>query len=236
MSGNLAMAEIGALVGDPARAAMLNTLMDGLALTAGELAYCARVSPPTASEHLRRLTEANLLSVVKQGRHRYFRIASPRVAGMLESISTVAAIDAPPRHRPVTCRDAAMREARWCYDHLAGRLAVTLADRMMARGLILLDPDGGEVTAAGIRFFAELGIDLDAARRGRRMFCRPCLDWSERRFHIAGAAGAALARHCIDDGWVARIRDSRAVAVTDAGRDAFAAHFGIHLEDLAEAA
>ena len=236
MSSNLAVAEIGALVGDPARAAMLNILMDGRALTAGELAYCARISAPTASEHLRRLTETNLLSVVKQGRHRYFRIASPRVAKMVESIAAVAAIDAPPRHRPITCRDAAMREARMCYDHLAGRLAVALAERMVERKLVVFDQDGGEVTPAGIRFFAELGADLESARSSRRVFCRPCLDWSERRFHLAGTAGAALARQCLENGWVERVRDSRAIIVTEAGRDAFAGRLDLHMEELAEAA
>lgn len=236
MTNSIDLAEIGALVGDPARAAMLLTLMDGRALTAGELAYCARISPQTASAHLKRLAETNLLSVLRQGRNRYFRIASPRVAKMMEAIGTVAAVDAPPRRRPVTCRDAAVREARLCYDHLAGRLAVLIAEAMTERKLIMLDEDGGEVTPAGFRFFDRIGIDLEVARRGKRAFCRPCLDWSERRFHLAGHTGAALASHAFDQGWLARVKDSRAVRLTDEGRAAFTDLLGITAAALAEAA
>ena len=236
MTKSIDLAEIGALVGDPARAAILCTLMDGRALTAGELAYCARISPQTASAHLKRLAETNLLAVVNQGRHRYFRIASPRVAKMMEAIGAVAAIDAPPRRRPITCRDAAMRQARLCYDHLAGRLAVEIADAMLARRLIMLDEDGGEVTPAGFRFFDRIGIDLEVAQRGRRAFCRPCLDWSERRFHLAGHTGAALASHAFDRGWIARVKDSRAVSLTEAGQAAFEDLLGIQGGTLAEAA
>src|SRR5262245_22704952 len=143
---NIDLAEIGALVGDPARVAIIEALMDGRALTAGELAYVAGVSPQTTSEHLRRLTDTRVLAAIKQGRHRYFRIASPLVAQMMESISVVAAIEAPPRKRPPSRIDAALRDARMCYDHLAGKLAVGIADAMIARRFIALDADGGEVT------------------------------------------------------------------------------------------
>jgi DNA-binding transcriptional ArsR family regulator len=236
VSNNLDLAEIGALVGDPARAAILLALMDGRARTAGELAYFARVSAPTASEHLKRLTETNLLSVVSQGRHRYFRIASPLVARMLESIGAVAAVQAPPRHRPIRGLDAAMREARLCYDHLAGRLGVALADALTARGIVKLDAEGGEITPAGFAFFARLGVELKATQRGRRAFCRPCLDWSERRFHLAGQVGAALARHAFEQRWIERVRDGRAVIVTAAGRASLAELLGIRLDAMAEAA
>src|SRR5437868_3969049 len=187
---NIDLAEIGALVGDPARAAIVDALMDGRAQTAGELAFRARISPQTASEHLRRLAETKILAVLKQGRHRYFRIASPLVAQMMESIGAVAAIEAPARRRPASRVDAALREARMCYDHLAGRLAVDIADAMVRRRLLAFDADGGEVTPLGFVFFDRLGIDLETPRRGRRAFCRPCLDWSERRFHLAGYTGA----------------------------------------------
>jgi DNA-binding transcriptional ArsR family regulator len=217
---NIDLAEIGALVGDPARVAIIEALMDGRALTAGELAYMAGVSPQTTSEHLRRLTETRVLAAIKQGRHRYFRIASPLVAQMMESISVVAAIEAPPRKRPPSRIDTALRDARMCYDHLAGRLAVGIADAMIARRFIALDADGGEVTPAGFAFFNDLGIDLETQKRGRRAFCRPCLDWSERRFHIAGYTGALIARHCENHGWIKRVRDTRAVVLTNTGRDA----------------
>jgi len=212
------IAEVAALVGDPARANMLVALMDGRALTAKELAFVAGVSPQTTSGHLARLADANLLTCIRQGRHRYHRIASPLVARMLESISLVAAIEAPPRHRPRSPRDDALRLARTCYDHLAGRLGVAIADALVARRAVALDDDGGEVAADGAAFLTEgLGIELAGISR-RRAFCRPCLDWSERRPHLAGALGAALAETCFARGWIERVRDSRAVAITPRGR------------------
>ena len=233
---NIDLAEIGALVGDPARVAIIEALMDGRALTAGELAYVARVSPQTTSEHLRRLTDTRVLAAIKQGRHRYFRIASPLVAQMMESISVVAAIEAPPRKRPPSRIDAALRDARMCYDHLAGKLAVGIADAMIARRFLALDADGGEVTPAGFAFFNDLGIDLETQKRGRRAFCRPCLDWSERRFHIAGTTGSAIASHCEREGWIKRIRDTRAVVLSNTGRDALRDLLGLDAAVLKTAA
>ena len=233
---NIDLAEIGALVGDPARVAIIEALMDGRALTAGELAYVAGVSPQTTSEHLRRLTDTRVLAAIKQGRHRYFRIASPLVAQMMESISVVAAIEAPPRRRPPSRIDAALRDARMCYDHLAGKLAVGIADAMIERRFLALDADGGEVTPAGFAFFNELGIDLETQKRGRRAFCRPCLDWSERRFHIAGTTGTAIARHCESKGWIKRLRDTRAVVLSDAGRNALRDLLGLDAAALKAAA
>jgi DNA-binding transcriptional ArsR family regulator len=214
------LAEVAALVGDPARANMLVALMDGRALTAKELAFAAGVSPQTTSGHLAKLAAAHLLTCVRQGRHRYYRVASPLVARMLESITLVAAIEAPPRHRPRSPRDDALRLARTCYDHLAGRLGVAIADALVVRQAVVLSEDGGEVTADGAAFFSDrLGIDLAEIPR-RRAFCRPCLDWSERRPHLAGAIGAALAERCFVLGWLERLRDSRAVAITPRGRGA----------------
>lgn len=223
------IAQVAALVGDSARATMLAALMDGRALTAGELAFLARVSAPTASAHLAKLLDGRLVSVVNQGRHRYFRLASPLVARMLESIDLVAALEAPPRHRPTGPRDEALRRARLCYDHLAGSLGVALADALIARGHVVLGDDGGEVTASGAKFLRDFGIDPQAAAKRRRAFCKPCLDWSERRPHIAGAVGAALARRCLEAGWIERIRDTRAVAVTGKGLRALRQELGIDL-------
>ncbi|WP_374310446.1 ArsR/SmtB family transcription factor [Dongia sp.] len=224
------LAEIASLVGDPARANMLAALMDGRALTATELAYVAGVGASTASAHLAKLEAAHLLSVVKQGRHRYFRLASPLVSRMLEGIMTFAAIDAPQRFQPRTTNDAAMRLARTCYDHLAGRLGVALADALVARGHVVLGEDAGEVTPSGRAALADLGIAPAAlGHKHARVFCRPCLDWSERRPHLAGAIGAALASHCFEQHWIEHIRDSRAVRITPAGRLGLGKSFGIDL-------
>ncbi len=229
-----ALAETAALVGDPARANILMTLMDGRALTAAELARAAGVTPQTASGHLARLTTAGLLAAHRQGRHHYHRLASPAVARMLESIIEVSegATGAPRRPIVTGPRDAAMRAARTCYDHLAGRLAVRLADALGERGYVELSSEGGAITDAGIGFFREFGMNLrpseGATTHGiTRVFCRPCLDWSERRLHIGGTFGAALASRCFALGWVRRVEGARTVAVTPAGTRGFRETFGM---------
>jgi DNA-binding transcriptional ArsR family regulator len=224
---NIDMAAVGALIGDPARANILSALMDGRALTATELAYIAGVAPQTASGHLAKLADANLLALEKQGRHRYYRLASPLVGRMLEGIMAVAAVQVPPRRRPVSRIDEQMRTARTCYDHIAGRLGVGMADVLVERGHIVLAEDGGEVTEPGATFFSSFGAELQIGKRLQRAFCRPCFDWSERRSHIAGVAGAALCRRCLELGWIERSRDSRALAITAKGRRGFAETFGI---------
>jgi DNA-binding transcriptional ArsR family regulator len=218
------LVEVAALVGDTARATILAALMGGQALTGTELAYLARVSRPTASEHLLKLVEAQLVAVIKQGRYCYYRIASPLVARMLESIITVAAIEVPARYQPRSMRDDALRFARTCYDHLAGQVGVAIADALMANGYIVLTDDGGEVTQAGMRFLTEFGADLRP--HGKRIFCRPCLDWSERRYHIAGVVGEEIWRRCLDLGWLIRERDSRALRLTAAGKTGLSETFG----------
>ena len=220
------LAEVAALVGDPARANMLAALMDGRALTASELAFMARITPQTASAHLAKLTESHLLSLTKQGRHRYFRLASPLVGRMLEGIMAVAAIEAPKRHRPASPKDAALRQCRTCYDHLAGRVGVALADALTREGHVVLSEDGGTVTDSGTVFLRGIGIELTPDRPRQRCFCRPCLDWSERRPHLAGALGAALADTAFERGWIERLRDTRAVAVTKPGEAAMSDLFG----------
>ncbi len=224
---NSAMAELGALLGDPARANMLAALMDGRALPAGELAYVARVTPQTASGHLAKLTDANLLALEKRGRHRYFRLASPLVASMVESIMAVAAIQLPARRAPVSYMDDRMRTARTCYDHTAGRLGVGIADAMAACGYVVFGEDGAAITETGTGFLADFGIARDVGRRSRRSFCRPCLDWSERRPHIAGIVGAAILDRCLELGWVEKSKDTRALAITPAGARGLDKTFGI---------
>lgn len=221
------IAEIAALAGDPARANILSALMNGGRSSAGELAYAAHVTAQTASAHLAKLVAAGLLADEREGRNRYFRLASPAVARMLEQIMAVAVARAP-RYRPAWMRDERLRTARTCYDHLAGRLGVALADSLAARGHVVLDDDGGEVTETGARLFDKVGVDLAGAGK-RRRFCRPCLDWSERRPHLGGAVGAALAQRCFDLGWIERVKDSRAVAITPHGRDGFSTAFGIEI-------
>jgi DNA-binding transcriptional ArsR family regulator len=221
------LVEVAALVGDTARATILAALMGGQALTGSELAYLARVSRSTASEHLVKLVEARLIAVTKQGRYRYYRIASPLVARMIESIIAVAAIEVPARYQPRSIRDDALRFARTCYDHLAGRVGVAVTDALVANGHIVLGEDGGEVTDAGTRFLTAFGADLHP--RGRRIFCRPCLDWSERRYHVAGLVGSEIWRRCLDLGWLVRERDSRTLRLTAAGKTGLSDTFGVDL-------
>jgi DNA-binding transcriptional ArsR family regulator len=217
LPSGVSMAEIGALVGDPARANMLTALMNGESLTASDLAWHAGVTPQTASGHLARMTEAELIKVTAQGRHRYYRLASPRVAQMLESIFLVAADRSVLRRRIPSYVDTVMRDARTCYDHLAGRLGVAIADALVQRRLIALDDEAAELTTRGRKFFDGLGIDLAAIGRKRRCFCRVCVDLTERRPHIAGAVGAAFCAYCFDSGWIQRVKDSRGVAITAKG-------------------
>lgn len=222
------IARIGSLVGDPARANMLNALMGGTALTASELALEAGVSLPTASSHLSKLMEGGLLTLASQGRHRYYGLAGPQVAGMIEAITGVAEAVGPKRVRPGP-RDGAMRVARVCYDHLAGEQAVAMLDRLVARGILLRDDIEirlGETRPGEIRLgpsaashFSALGIDVGA--RPRRPVCRACLDWSVRRSHLAGTLGAAILDKILAEKWARREKDSRAVVFSPPGKQAF---------------
>ncbi|HUI94790.1 MAG TPA: helix-turn-helix transcriptional regulator [Xanthobacteraceae bacterium] len=224
------MVEVAALVGDTARATMLAALMGGQALTASELAYLARVSRATASGHLAKLARANLVAVTNKRRFRYYRLASPLIARMLESMKLVAALEVPPRYAPRSARDDALRFARTCYDHVAGRLGVAIADALVARDALVLTPDGGELLPAGVRLLTAFGADL-APAGSRRIFCRPCLDWSERRYHVAGHVGAEICRRCLALGWLVRQRDTRALRLTPAGAAGLAETFGVMRAD-----
>ena len=238
MSSISSLAGTAALIGEPARTAMLVALMDGRALTAGELAGAAGVSAPTASGHLARLLDAGMLALERQGRHRYYRLANAAVATMLEGMMALGEIldgsAAKPRTPIVTGpRDKALRRARLCYDHLAGEVAVAMADSMIARGHLDFGEDGAAVTQQGQAFLVSLGIDLaandDRLRSGRSVFCRPCLDWSERRPHIAGVVGTALYRGFAQRGWMRRVEGSRAVLITPSGTAGLERHFGLRL-------
>ncbi|MEI2416565.1 winged helix-turn-helix domain-containing protein [Orrella sp. JC864] len=231
-------AQTAALIGELARANMLLALMDGRALTAAELARVAGITPQTASAHLARLAQAGLLAMQRQGRHRYHRLASPEVARMIESVMAVAAGPQPPGAAPPRLpvpgpRDAALRYARTCYDHLAGTLAVTLADRLVAGGHVVMQGESARLSEDGQGLLRRLGMDLEggrmqrARRAGERAVCRPCLDWSERRAHLAGAVGALFCEHCLSQGWLQRQAGSRAVALTPRGKRALEEAFGL---------
>lgn len=205
------LAALGALLGDPARARMLTALMSGVALTATELAIEAEVAPSTASAHLARLADANILALEKQGRHRYFRIYDASVAEMLEQLSGLAA--GKPRRRTGPA-DPALRLARVCYDHLAGERGVWLFDRLRAKS-VLTGREGLEITRN--EFFAPLGIDVDALSSARRTLCRSCLDWSERRPHLGGALGAAILASILEKKWARRELHGRALIFSAEG-------------------
>jgi len=235
MARTAAFAEVAAMAGDPARAAMLHALMDGRALTASELARIAGVAPQTASGHLARMTETGLLAVAKQGRHRYHRLASTGVAHMIEGIMRVASELPPRKHLSVGPRDTALRDARTCYDHLAGRLGVSLSDALTAAGYAELSAESGVITARGLAFLERVGIDVSAMRersgvKSGRLLCRPCLDWSERRTHLAGVVGAALCAHSFAEGFVRRIDGTRALQITPKGQRAYREKFGVRFE------
>jgi DNA-binding transcriptional ArsR family regulator len=226
------VAEIAALMGDPARAAMLMALMDGKALTAAELARAAGVTPQTASGHLARLSQADLLAVRRQGRHRYHQLASADVARMLEGIMQIAAKrPEKPRSFSTGPRDEAMRRARTCYGHFAGRLGVAISDALIAKGAVEFGDEAGLVTESGLDHLANAGIPMPPAQGSRpassRPLCRPCLDWSERRPHIAGVVGAAICSHFMERNLVRRIEGTRALDITPGGHEALRRIFGI---------
>ena len=218
MKDGPSIAAIAALIGDPGRANMLMALMDGRALTVSELAEAAGVGLPTASGHLAKLDAAGLLVARRQGRHRYFQLSGADVGEALESLMSLAARTGAVRVRTGP-NDAALREARICYDHLAGERAVALLQALAARG-VLSGEDTPALTPVGAEFFAALGIDTARLAGSRRPICRACLDWSERRSHLGGALGAAIFDHVIAAGWASR-SEGRAIRFSQAGAGAF---------------
>ncbi|HEX6500484.1 MAG TPA: winged helix-turn-helix domain-containing protein [Micromonosporaceae bacterium] len=223
--GSAALASWAALLADRTRAAIVLALLDGRAWTVTELARHSGVAVSTASEHVDLLVDGGLLAAQRQGRHRYLRLADGDVAATVESVAAAAGHrPAPVRTLSAHSRRRALAQARTCYDHLAGVLGVAITDAMTRRGLLAWDR-GLTVTATGCSWLAELGIDTAPA--GRRPFVRSCVDWTQRRPHLAGTVGAALCRHAFDAGWIRRIGSTRAVAVTDCGRDALAHHLGL---------
>lgn len=232
---DLAISGIASAIGEPARARMLCSLLDGHARTSTELAVVAAVTPSTASVHLNRLRSQNLVSLHVQGRHRYYRLAGPAVAGALERLSVLAGAK---RSAFVPSTPGNLRSARTCYDHMAGAIAVTLHDHFLASRW--LRPARGsnaparasnayDLTPSGADALASLGLDLDAARGLRRRFAYACLDWSERRPHLGGALGAALLDLACSKRWVMREYDSRALSITRLGRREIESRFGLQV-------
>ena len=219
---------VASLVGDPARANMLTALLSGRALTASELSQEAGITPQTASSHLSKLETGGLIEQEKQGRHRYYRLADPDVGGVLEGLAALAARAGHMRVRTGP-KDPALRRARVCYDHLAGDLGVQMLDSMRRQKLVRQHKQEIELTAEGERFLDHtLQIDAATLTHPRRPVCKACLDWSERRHHLAGTLGAALMRRFTDLKWAARdpAPGSRVVQFTRQGEKRFAALFG----------
>jgi DNA-binding transcriptional ArsR family regulator len=219
------VAGIAAAIGEPARARMLFCLMDGAARTSTELSVVADVSPSTASAHLTRLKDAKLVSVLSQGKHRYYSLNGPDVASALESLIVLAG---GARGGFVPSTPTRLRAARTCYDHLAGRVGVFLHDRFKSLEWFVMAGADYEITAAGAEGFSDMGIDLGVAKSRRRRFACPCLDWSERRPHLGGALGAAVLQAALRRKWLIHDLDSRALQLTDHGRSELERRFGAY--------
>jgi len=214
------IARIAALIGDPARANILTALMSGKALTATELASEAGISAPTVSGHVRKLMDGGLIVGCSQGRHRYFQLAGPDVANLLEVIMGFAASQGHLRTRPGP-RDPALRAARICYRHLAGEAGVRMYDSLLAQAFLVLDGDALSLTQQGEDFLVSLGVDLAALSKKHPPHCRNCLDWSERRYHLGGPLGRSLMDFIIQQGWALQAPGSRVIRFTKTGQKAF---------------
>ncbi|WP_244788362.1 ArsR/SmtB family transcription factor [Cupriavidus pauculus] len=215
------ISQLAGLLADPGRAAMLWALMDGSARPAGELAMIAGLSASSTSGHLARLSEGGLLAVETRGRNRYYRLAAPEIGAAIEALATASLASQPPRMRAVpVSRTAppALRQARTCYDHMAGELAVGLFERMSQAGWLAVHGSHVDLTGDGAQAMTHLGIDLDATRRKRRQFACTCPDWSERKPHLGGALGAALLQALLQRGWIEATTRSRALRVTPHGQ------------------
>lgn len=225
---DVAISRIAAVIGDPTRARMLVSLLDGRARTGTELGAIAEVGPSTASAHLHRLEAARLISVRRQGKHRYYSLNGPDVAALLERMSTLAGV----RRPQFVCKAPdRLRAARTCYDHIAGTVGVALRDRFTELGWLATRSIGTdetyEVSSNGASAFTSLGIDLEAARSQRRRFAFGCLDWTERRYHLGGALGAAFLMLALRRKWVLQDLDSRALRLTELGRREMLARLGV---------
>lgn len=214
------------LIGDPTRASIMWTLLDGRAFTATELAISANTSPQNISMHLGKLLEANLLCVEKQGRHKYYRFSNKEVAYVIESMANLipkpefASKKQPENYPPI-------KYCRTCYDHLAGKIGVALADSLLEQKIITKNNNTFEISAEGEKWFSNFGINLEEAQKQKRIFLKPCLDWSERRNHIAGSVGTLLLNKMLEEDWIRRTQNSRAIIVTGKGENELFKYFKI---------
>jgi len=220
------IAHVAGLIGEAARSTMLIALLDGRARTAGELARTANISPQTASSHLSKLLEGGLITVETQGRHRYFRLANAEVAHVLEALALVA----PKATEVITVKPVEdIQYARSCYDHAAGKLGVALTRGLLGKKLIKTDGSDYQLTAAGKKYFTDIGIDVEGLLAGRRRFAYPCLDWSERVHHLAGSLGASILNMMLQNRWVLRVKQTRVLHLTPQGRHKLCELFNIEL-------
>lgn len=218
--------KIAALIGDPVRATILWSLMDGRSMSASELAVTSDTSPQNMSMHLSKLLNAGLLVAESQGRQRYYQFSRKEIAQALEAMTLLIPYPLA-EHRIIASQDPEITYCRTCYDHLAGKIGVAVADSLFKQRLIRQAKDGLLLTVNGMSWFAEMGIEVEKLKRQRRAFLRPCIDWSERRPHIAGSLAAALLEKMFELAWIRRVRNSRAVVITDAGRKALYKKFHI---------
>ncbi|UNL95192.1 transcriptional regulator [Paenibacillus polymyxa] len=228
MSTQSNVAMIASLVSEPSRAAILTALLDGRFHTASELAHMAGIKPQTASFHLAKMTEAQVITVEKQGRHRYYGIQDPEVAQMMESLLSIAP-PVPIKSFKQASENEAIRLARTCYDHVAGHLGVQIMSFFMQKGILSEDQDGLHITQQGEIFFADFQINLKNTRQKRRSFSHKCLDWSERRHHLAGALGSALLDRLFELHWVEHLPTTRAIRITAEGKRGFKEVFSIEI-------
>ena len=219
--------EIAALVGDKCRSMMLWHLLDGRAYTATELSLCADTSPQSGSNHLSKLVDAHILAVEKQGRHRYYRFANSDIAHAIESMASLVPSN---QEKKITTENKGIFYARTCYDHIAGKLGVEIAGSLIKKGIINADKKQYAVTRDGNNWFQSLGINIQELRSSKRSFARPCLDWSERKHHLAGALGAALLNSMLKNDWIRRMRNSREIIVTAKGKTEFQKKLGIEIK------
>lgn len=220
--------EVASLIGDPSRSAMLLNLLGGKALPASELARAARITPQTASSHLGKMVEGGLLVHESYGRHRYYRLASPEVGLALEALHSIA------RHKPTQSlresdQSKALRYARTCYDHIAGEVGVAFTDRLLHLGVLEESGRDFSLSSKGISRLSDFGVSVTDLQKTRRSFARQCLDWSERRHHLAGSLGAAITGRLFELRWIARIPGGRAIRVTEDGFSGLESEFGLTL-------
>lgn len=231
MNDGPSIASLGALIGQPARADMLVLLLDGRGRTATELADAAGITRSTASSHLTQLVDGGLVQVNRQGRHRYFRLASPEIVDTLKTLLAITSTPDTPE-RQFGPRPTAMRHARMCYDHMAGSLGIGVVDSLVKSGALIENGSEFQLTPAGERLLNDFGVDVNAARRRRRHFARTCIDWSERRPHLAGALGAAIADRLFELNWIEREPEGRTLHITPAGHEGLASTFGVEMPSV----